>query len=303
MAIHFDQAARLILFSHIVEQGSLSAAAQRLKLSRPVVSKQLAALETSLGLRLLQRTTRKLALTEAGKQVLQEAQQLALTLERVSAISAHQQQAISGSIKLSCSSAVGRMHLLPLLGNFIRRYPQLDINLQLEDRFVDLIDEQVDLAIRIGHLPDSSLVARHLGQLSWQLCASPAYLARCGTPKIPADLVQHQCLFYRNAKSSMNTWEFISSQGVESVAVSGALSINDASALVTAALDGLGILLIDRAMLGDTLRSGKLIPLLPNYPPAPGFPVYAVYPARNFLPAKTRALVGYLQQHLAPLLV
>lgn len=303
MSIPLERLPGLILFSRVAQYGSLSAAAQSLKLSRSAVSKQLSAFEAQIGARLIQRTTRKLALTELGEQILREAQRVEAALATVEQLTEDVRQEVRGRLKVSCSSSLGRVVLLPLLREFNERYPDVELELGLEDRFVDLVAEQVDVAIRIGHLPDSSLVARRLGELAWQVSASPDYLARCGTPTQPQDLLHHACLYYRNSKRSMNNWRFIGPKGEESVTVSGPLAINDAEALVNAALMGMGILLIDGAMLGDALTTGRLVPLLPDYPPAPGFPVYVVYPARDFLPAKTTAFVDFLLEKLSPQLI
>lgn len=300
MAIDLEHLPGLVLFARVAQHGSLSGAAQSLGLSRSAVSKQLSAFEAHIGARLLQRTTRKQSLTEIGEQILVEALRVEAALASIESIRDNYTHEVRGKLKISCSSSLGRVHLVPLLHEFSQRYPAVEMNLQLEDRFVDLVAEQVDVAIRIGHLPDSSLVARRLGELAWQICASPAYIARHGTPQTPSDLAQHECLFYRNANHSMNTWSFRGAAGEENVVVSGTLTINDACALVDAALQGHGILLIDKAMLGDTLEKGALVSLLADYPPAPGYPVYAVYPARDFLPAKTKAFVQFLVERLAP---
>ncbi|XZG71369.1 LysR family transcriptional regulator [Chitinibacteraceae bacterium HSL-7] len=294
-----DQAERLVTLVQIAEAGSLSGAAQRMGVSRTVVSKHLAALENALDVRLIQRSTRSLTWTEAGLGVLHHARQIADALEHVADVSHRHSDTITGTLKVSCSGSLGREHLVPLLPRFLRAHPGVEVVLQLEDRFVDLIAEQYDLAIRIGHLPDSSLIAQRLGELRWSLVASPEYLATHGTPKHPAELSDYDCLYYRNASSSLNTWRFTGADGDHLVRVHGPLAINDAKALVCAACDGMGILLIDAAMLGDTLRSGQLVSVLDDYPPASGFPVYAVYPART-LPARTSALLQFLQVHLSP---
>jgi DNA-binding transcriptional LysR family regulator len=192
---------------------------------------------------------------------------------------------------------------MPLLREFSDKYPDIELELGLEDRFVDLIAERIDVAIRIGHLQDSSLVARRLGELNWQITASPDYLARYGAPKSPQDLSKHACLYYRSNKQSMSSWPFLNDNGnVDAVKVQGPLTINDACALVDAAIAGIGILLIDKALLGDAIAQGKLIPILTDYRLAPGVPVYAIYPARDFLPAKTIAFVDFLLEKLSPLL-
>lgn len=288
----------LVLFSHINKLGSLSAAAQLLGISRSSVSKQLAALEKKIGSRLFNRTTRKIVLTEVGRQVLHEAHKVELALQTIEHISDDHQSEIAGALNVSCSSAQGRVHLVPLMTRFLARYPKLAVNLQLEDRFVDMVAEKIDVSIRIGYLPDSSLIARKLGDLSWTLCASPEYLKHAAALKTPGDLVHHRCLFYRNSKLSMNTWTFTSKAGEESVTVSGPLAINDPSALVSAAIEHAGVLLIDNGLLGETIRQGQLVPILPGYQPIGGLPMYVVFPEKEFMPAKTRALINFLLEEM-----
>ena len=288
----------LVLFSHINRLGSLSAAAQLLGISRSSVSKQLAALEREIGSRLFNRTTRKIVLTEVGRRVLQEAHKVELALQTVNHISEDFQSVIAGDLNVTCASAQGRIHLVPLITKFLARYPEINVNLQLEDRVVDMIAENLDISIRIGYLPDSTLIARKLGDLSGVLCASPEYLSNAPPLQTPADLLHHRCLFYRNAKLGMNSWSFISDEGEESVTVSGPLSINDPGALISAALAHAGVLLIDKGLLGDTMQDGRLIPVLTSYQSIGTLPMYIVYPEREFIPAKTRALVDFLLEEM-----
>jgi LysR family transcriptional regulator, transcriptional activator for dmlA len=284
----------LVLFSNISRLGSLSAAAQLLGLSRSSVSKQLAALERKIGSRLFNRTTRKIALTEVGRQVLQEAHKVELALQTIEHISEGSQLVIEGSLNVSCASAQGRAHLVPLIAKFLIRYPKIKVNLQLEDRFVDMVAENMDISIRIGYLPDSTLIARKLGDLSGVLCASPEYLLNAPPLRTPADLHHHRCLFYRNSKLAMNSWSFISDEGEENVTVSGPLSINDPGALISAAIAHAGVLFTDKGLLGDTLRDGRLVRVLTDHQAIGSLPMYIVYPEREFIPAKTRALVDFL---------
>ena len=172
------------------------------------------------------------------------------------------------------------------------------VNLQLEDRFVDMIAENVDLSIRVGYLPDSSLIARKLGDASWVLCASPDYLENAPPLNKPADLLNHRCLIYRNSKITMDTWTFQGDQGEESVTVSGSFTINDPSLLITAAIEGAGVLLIDKNLLGETINQGRLVPLLENYQAVGGLPTYVVYPEKEFIPAKTKAMVNFLLEKI-----
>lgn len=288
----------LILFSHINRLGSLSAAAQLLGMSRSSVSKQLAALERTIGSRLFNRTTRKIVLTEVGHQVLKEAHKVERALQTIEYISEDSQSVIAGDLNVSCASAQGRAHLVPLLTQFLARYPKVNVNLLLEDRFVDMFAENMDVSIRIGYLPDSTLIARKLGDLSGVLCASPEYLSNAPPLNAPGDLLHHRCLFYRNSKLAMNSWSFVSEKGEESVTVSGPLTINDPGVLISAALAHAGVLLIDKGLLGDTIREGKLILVLTEYQPIGSLPVYVVYPEKEFIPAKTRALVDFLLEKM-----
>lgn len=298
MAIKDENMQGLILFTHINRLGSLSAAAQLLGISRSSVSKQLATLESKIGSRLFNRSTRKISLTDVGRQVLQEAHKVERALQTIEHISEDSRSIVAGALNVSCPSAQGRAHLVPLLTRFLASHPEISINLQLEDRIVDMVAENIDVSIRIGYLPDSSLIARKLGDLSWVLCASPEYLEKAPPLKTPGDLVYHRCLFYQNAKLAMNTWPFIGDKGEERVTVSGPLSINDPGELISAALAHTGVLLIDKGLLGDTMRNGDLVSVLPEYQPVGGLPVYIVYPERELIPAKTRALIDFLLEEM-----
>ena len=298
MALESQNMHGLVLFSHINRLGSLSAAAQLLGISRSSVSKQLAALEGKIGSRLFNRTTRKIVLTEVGRQVLQEAYKVELALQTIEHISEDSQSVIAGDLNVTCASAQGRVHLVLLITKFLAHYPKVNVNLQLDDRFLDMVAANLDVSIRIGYLPDSTLIARKLGDLSGVLCASPKYLSNAPPLQTPADLLHHRCLFYRNSKLAMNAWSFISDEGEESVTVSGPLSINDPGALISAALAHAGVLLIDKGLLGDTIQDGQLVPILPGYRSIQNLPMYVVYPEREFIPAKTRALVDFLLEEM-----
>ena len=298
MALKSQNMHGLVLFSHINRLGSLSAAAQSLGISRSSVSKQLATLEGKIGSRLFNRTTRKIVLTEVGRQVLHEAYKVELALQTIEDISEDSQSVIAGDLNVTCATAQGRVHLVSLITKFLAHYPKVNVNLQLEDRFVDMVAENMDVSIRIGYLADSTLIARKLGDLSGVLCASPKYLSNAPSLQTPADLLHHRCLFYRNSKLAMNSWSFISDQGEESVTVSGPLSINDPGALISAALAHAGVLLIDKGLLGDTMRDGQLVPVLTGYRSIQNLPMYVVYREREFIPAKTRALVDFLLEEM-----
>ncbi len=290
----------LVLFARIVQYGSMSGAAQNSGLSRSAVSKQLTALEKTLGIRLLQRSTRNLKLTEAGKLILSEAKRMLEAFENVETLSEELQGEVRGHLTVSCSIGIGRIHLVPLLKQFQERYPKVHVQLLLEDRLADLIDEQVDISIRSGDLPDSALIGVRLGEMTWTVCASPNYLTKNGSPKVPTDLLQHNCLYYSNSQSSYNNWLFLGPDGEESISIKGSFSINDSTALVQAAEEGQGILWIDKNSLGNALEKGRLVQILEGYSLGSGYPIYALYPARRHLSLKTRMFIDFLKENFSP---
>jgi len=284
----------LAIFVSIVQAGSISRAAAQLGCGKSVISRQLAKLEAELNARLIQRSTRRLALTEVGELVFQEALQINNSLTNVRQITEHFRQEIRGHLRVSCPTSGSRL-LIPLIVKFIEQYPDVKIDLRLEDRLVDLIGEQYDVAIRASHLADSSLIARKLAENPYIIVASPAYLARMSEPLSPTQLKDHRCLFYTRGDYARDTWIF-SHDGKEcKVKINGIMQINDGDALVLAALAGTGILLIPRYLVVEELLRGELISILSKYKPPPGPPIYAVYPERNFLPLKTSAFIRFME--------
>ncbi|OGB23639.1 MAG: LysR family transcriptional regulator [Burkholderiales bacterium RIFCSPLOWO2_02_FULL_57_36] len=288
----------LAIFAAIVQAGSISRAATQLGCGKSVLSRQLARLEADLGARLIQRSTRRLALTEIGEMVLQEAQQIDRALTNIEQLTDQYQQQVRGVLRVSCSMA-GRRQIVPLLVEFTALYPQVKVALQLEDHLVDLIAEQIDVAIRASSLSDSSLVARKLTDNPRIVVASPAYLARAGTPQTAAELAHHACLIYASGGRVFDEWTFSGEDGPYKVRVNGPLQINDGGALVTAATAGCGVLLIPRKLVAEELARGELLEILSHCTLPPGAPIYAVYPARDGLALKTSAFVAFLLERMA----
>lgn len=287
----------LAIFSTIVQAGSISGAAIQLGCGKSVVSRQLARLEGDLGARLIQRSTRRLALTEIGEIVLQEARQIEQSLNSIEQLTDQYQQQVRGLLRISCSMA-GRRQVVPLIAEFTRLYPQVKIALQLEDHLVDLIAEQIDVALRASPLADSSLVARKLADNPRVVVAAPSYLARAGTPQTPAELGSHACLIYSNGGRVFDEWTFLDDDGPYKVRVNGAIQINDGGALVSAAACGAGILLIPKKLVDEELARGELVQILADCSLPPGASVYAVYPARDWLPLKTSTFIKFLQDKM-----
>lgn len=288
---------RLAIFATIIKAGSISAAATQLRIGKSVVSRQLAKLEEELGARLIQRSTRKLALTEIGDQVLQQARQIERALGNIEQLTDQHQQQVRGLLRVS-SSIAARRPLVPLLAEFAQLYPEVKISLQLEDRIVDLIDEQIDVAIRTSNLVDSTLVARKLAENRSVIVASPAYLARAGEPQTPEDLREHACLLYVNGGRVYDEWTFAGKDGVYAVRVDGPLQINDGGSLVGAAVAGAGILRVPLALARKELEEGSLVPVLAHCPLPQGPATYAVYPAREFLALKTSVFIDFLKDRM-----
>lgn len=288
----------LTIFSAIVQAGSISQAAVNMGCSKSVVSRQLARLESDLGIRLLQRSTRRLTLTEVGQLILSQAQQIDRAVANIEQLSGQYQQEVSGTLRVTCPRPLSQLRLMPLLVEFTQRHPKVEVALTVADRMVDLIAEHVDVAIRVAHLEDSSLVARKLVDTSRVLVAAPAYLEQRGVPNEPQDLLQHDCLVYASGARVFDEWGFVRDGNTTMVQVRGRLQIDDGMALVAAARAGGGMLLIDSLMVADELARGELVPVLPEYNFRAGQPIYLVYPARSWLAYKTSVFIDFLQERL-----
>jgi DNA-binding transcriptional LysR family regulator len=291
---------RLALFSAIVQAGSISKAATGMGASKSVLSRQLAKLEDELGARLIQRSTRKLTLTEIGELVYAEAQRIDQAMANIDELTGQYQKEVSGRLRVTCPRPLGQRYLVPLLVEFAQRYPKLEVSLQVDDRMVDLIAENIDVAIRVAHLEDSTLVARRLGENPRTMVASPTYLQRAGVPKHPDDLREHDCLIYASGARVFDTWALEHALSGERTVlqVPHRLQINDGMALVAAACAGGGVLVIDRLLVNEELASGALVPVLGDYLLRTGQPIYAVYPARPWLAFKTATFIAFLQERL-----
>ena len=281
-------------FVAVVNAGSFVRAAEQLQSSTAAVSRRLAGLERELGVRLLNRTTRRLDLTESGRQFHADASAILQALEEAEERINCASEQVRGSLRIAAPLTFGTQCLGPLLPGFLQQYPELRLQVQLEDQLSDLIADQVDLAIRIGWLPDSSYVATRIADVERVVCASPDYLERCGTPRTPDDLKSHNCLHYNNL-SLRDEWSFRVEQGSVSVAVGGSLCANNGELLREAALQGIGIVALPRFMVAEALDSARLQPLLSNYSTTP-LALQVVRPSRAFTPARVRLFIEFLQQ-------
>ena len=285
-------------FVRVIDTGSFSAAARRLKLSKSAVSAHLQRLERRLGVRLLNRTTRRLAVTEAGAAFYRHCARILAEAEAAEQAASALQREPRGTLRMSAPDSFGWMHVAPAIPDFLARYPELALDIALSPKPVNLIDEGIDLAIRIGVIEDPSLVVRRLAPSRFVLCAAPAYLDRAGAPREPGDLAAHQCLCV-SLVSWGNAWRLIGARGEERVAVSGVLRSNNAEILRSAALDGLGIALLPSWAVGDELAKGRLKRVLPAWEP-PASSIYAVYPGNRLMTAKVRAFVDHLARRFGP---
>lgn len=288
-----DNLADIAVFCRVVERGSFTLAAEDLAISRAVVSKYISRLEDRLGARLLHRTTRRLSLTEAGAALFEASRGALERIEEAEAAVAQFQAAPKGRLKVSAPMSFGILHLGPALAEFALQFPEVTLDLRLDDRFVNLVEEGVDVAVRIGALTDSTLVARRVATARAVACASPAYLRDFGEPETPEDLATHNCLLY-SYLSTANVWRFRATDGREiQVAVGGALRANNGIVLVEAAVAGQGILMTPSFYVGPLIREGKLKRILSGYL-LPDLGIHAVYPQRDFVPPKVRVFVDFL---------
>jgi len=286
------------VFQAVVETGSFTAAAGRLALSAPMASRAVAELESHLGARLLHRSTRRTTLTETGRAYYERTRDLLAELDEVDASVRAASVHPRGRLRVNAALAFGVRHLAPVLPEFMRRYADLEVDLTLTDRVVDLIEDGVDVAIRIGRLLPSSYVARPIAPVRLITCASLDYLERHGRPVRPEDLGAHRCLSYSYATEG-DLWEYTRGGETVAVRVSGPLRANNGDALRDAALAGLGIVLQQDFLVGPDTAGGRLVALLEDWaPPAGG--IHAIYPSRRHLSAGVRAFVDFLVERFAP---
>lgn len=296
-----DKLRAMTTFVTIAERGSLTAAADALGSSLPAVVRLLASLEKELGVRLLNRTTRRTALTEEGRDYLERCRRVFAEIEEAEAVLSARQQHPIGKLAITAPVLFGRLHVAPLVTEFLARNPRVKVELLLLDRVVDLIDEGLDLAIRVGELADSSLVAINCGQTRRVVCASPAYLAQAGIPETPADLRQHRCIQFTGLVRGPD-WEFVQRGRPLRVAVDGPLMANQGDVAIDACRQGLGCGIFLHYQVREALATGDLQLLLDDYGSAP-VPISVVYPHSRLLSSRVRAFrdwfVPQLRQRLA----
>ena len=290
---------RLLLmeaFVRVVDAGSFSAAARRWGRSKAVVSKYVSALERYLGVQLLARTTRSLRLTDAGRTYHQRCADLLLELESLEGSLREAIAAPRGRLRVTAPPGFASRHLEMMTKDFLTKYPEIRIDLDLTHRMVDLIAEEVDVAIRITDPLDSSLVARRLAPAPIVAVAAPSYLERRGTPKVPRELLSHDCLVDTNFRDQQR-WRFRNGAGVTTVSVDGPLRLNDPNATAEMAAAGLGVALVPAFVAEDSLRSGRLLEILQGQV-ALRWSILAVYPKRRVLPRRVRAYIDHLTEKL-----
>ena len=289
----------LQLFVEVMRYGNFADVARAHGLAPSSVSRSIAALERELGARLFQRSTRKLAPTEAAAVFYHRLQPALREIEAARSAAADQQREISGTLCVSAPVVFANSAIVPLLPEFAALYPQLRLDLRISDRFVDLLDEGIDIAIRLGSLVDSSLVARRLADMSFHVCASDDYLLRHGEPRLPADIAGHECLLFPRGGHDLD-WLFRDASGqVERVRIDGRLQIGNSASILACAIAGMGLALLPDWLLGDARASGQLRVLFEDYAvTATDFDsaVWLLYPSRSYLPQKTRAFVDFLAE-------
>jgi DNA-binding transcriptional LysR family regulator len=292
-----DRFAGMCVFVKVVEGSSFAAAARQLRMSPAMVSKHIQVIEERLGVRLLSRTTRRVSPTEVGQSYYERCLRILSEFTEAERAAADSNTTPRGLLKISAPFTFGVAHVVPAIAIYLAEHPDVSIEVSLGDRFVDLLDEGFDLAIRVGQLPDSSLIARRLVGTQTLVCASPVYLQQHGAPHSPQDLTRHNCLVYASS-ASRGEWRFLDRHGAtEVVQVSGRFAADNSDALRILALEGEGIVRVPIYIVDADLAAGRLVRLLTDYE-ATATPVSAVYPHSRFLSAKVRSFVDFLAAHL-----
>ncbi|KAB8058589.1 LysR family transcriptional regulator [Janthinobacterium sp. FT14W] len=294
-----DRLESMTILLAVVDAGSLSAAARHLGMPLATVSRKVAALETHLGTRLLHRTTRQLALTEAGGSYVAACRRILEEIAEAERTATGEYVAPKGELTVTASVVFGRLHIVPVVAEFLARYPEIEIKLVLTDRVVHLMDEQVDVAVRIGDLPDSSFIATRVGTVRRVVCASPGYLAAHGVPLAPGDLAAHDCISFE-VLESRRAWVFGTGKSAQSVPVHARLAVNTVDAAIAAATLGVGVIRVLSYQVMDALRDDALRIVLAPFEAAP-LPVSLLHKGQAPLPLKLRAFLDFVTPRLRAL--
>ncbi|MBI3523038.1 MAG: LysR family transcriptional regulator [Betaproteobacteria bacterium] len=282
----------------VAEAGSFAGAADKLDLSRGMATRYVAQIEAHLGVRLLNRTTRRLSLTEAGSDYYHRAVQVLSLVEEAKTSAAQEVSVPRGTLRLNAPVPFGARHLGKAISDYLRRYPEVKVDLTLNDRVVDLVEEGFDIALRIAGSIDPGLVARPLGPARIVACASPGYLKKYATPATPEQLARHNCLTY-DYSSQKRDWRFVRKGREQTVRVAGNLHSNNGEILLNAAIEGLGVILQPTFLVHEALQRKKLLRILADWE-ADELTIFAVYPHRKFLPPKVRSFIDFLAQRFGP---
>jgi DNA-binding transcriptional LysR family regulator len=295
--VKYDTQSELAFFALLARKGSLSAAARELDITPPAVTKRLAQLEQRLGVRLVNRTTRTLSLTAEGELYLSHASRILADIREMEEQVASSRDAPKGLLRVNATLGFGRTVIAPLISSFAKRYPDVEVQLQLTDTPINLVEEAFDLGIRFGELPDTRLSARKVMSNRRFLVASPAYLKRFGEPHTPEELAQHRCIVHRQNEDAHGIWRLTKGRRTETVKVGGTLSSNDGDVVLNWALDGHGILLRSEWDAAKYLASGRLQQVLKDckVPPAD---LFVYYPSRRNLPAKVRSFIDFIVDNI-----
>ncbi|RKP54833.1 LysR family transcriptional regulator [Pararobbsia silviterrae] len=299
-----DTLQNMRVFMRVVETGSFTAAAQLMATTTAHVSRSISDLETHLRTRLLNRTTRRLALTEAGERYLHRCEQIVAYVDEAEAEARHAQARPAGTLRLHAMSSLARHYLMAAIARYHERYPEVFVDLTLSQRMPDLLEEGLDVSMIVSsQLPDSGLISQKLGESRTVVCASPRYLARRGTPASVADLANHDCVQLQSAAVvSTDRWPFTGPEGEQTVTVRGPLRVNSAESLRIALEDGMGIGLLPAFTALESLRDGSLVRLLPDFS-LPALSVYALYPSRQYLDAKIRAWIELIRAEVTEAMI
>ncbi|WP_238270616.1 LysR substrate-binding domain-containing protein [Paraburkholderia terrae] len=287
----------LNLFALVARHRNLAAAARELGVTPPAVSKRLAQLEKRLGVRLMNRTTRRLSLTPEGELYLANGSRILDELQELEQLVTRSRAEPAGLLRVNASFGFGRARIAPAISDFVARFPMMKIQLHLTDRPMSLQEEGFDLGIRFGEVPDARVNARLLMKNRRIVCASPEYVKRHGTPLLPHDLTKHACIVLRENESAYGTWHFSRGKRVETVKVDGPLASNDGSAVLHWALEGRGVVVRSEWEIGEYLERGALVPLLVDWA-LPAADIHAIYLERNQLSVKLRTFVDFLGEYL-----